>query len=73
MSTTMTATEARADLYRLIDQTAESHQPIRIVGKRTSAVLISAAAHCRQTQKSPNRSLGPFCILERETRLAVGH
>lgn len=43
MSTTMTATEARANLYRLIDQTAESHQPIRIAGKRTSAVLISEA------------------------------
>ena len=43
MSTTMTATEARANLYRLIDQTAESHQPIRIAGKRSSAVLISEA------------------------------
>ncbi|WP_323012548.1 type II toxin-antitoxin system Phd/YefM family antitoxin [Castellaniella sp.] len=43
MSTTLTATEARANLYRLIDQTAESHQPIRIAGKRTSAVLISEA------------------------------
>ncbi|MCQ9616355.1 type II toxin-antitoxin system Phd/YefM family antitoxin [Paenalcaligenes niemegkensis] len=41
MTTTITATEARANLYRLIDQTAESHQPIRIAGKRTSAVLIS--------------------------------
>jgi len=43
MSATLTATEARANLYRLIDQTAESHQPIRIAGKRTSAVLISEA------------------------------
>lgn len=43
MSTTITATEARATLYRLIDQTAESHQPIRIVGKRSSAVLVSEA------------------------------
>ncbi|HLV28002.1 MAG TPA: type II toxin-antitoxin system Phd/YefM family antitoxin [Burkholderiaceae bacterium] len=41
MSTTITATEARANLYRLIDQAAESHQPIRIAGKRSSAVLIS--------------------------------
>ncbi|NYT66793.1 type II toxin-antitoxin system Phd/YefM family antitoxin [Alcaligenaceae bacterium] len=41
MTATITATEARANLYRLIDQTAESHQPIRIAGKRTSAVLIS--------------------------------
>jgi antitoxin YefM len=38
----LTASEARANLYRLIDQTAESHQPIYITGKRTSAVLLSA-------------------------------
>lgn len=40
--TTLTASEARANLYRLIDETAESHQPIIISGKRSSAVLISA-------------------------------
>ena len=40
--TTLTASEARANLYRLIDQTAESHQPIHIGGKRTSAGLLSA-------------------------------
>ena len=39
--TVLTASEARANLYRLIDQTAESHEPIIIAGKRTSAVLIS--------------------------------
>lgn len=39
--TTLTASEARANLYRLIDQTAESHQPIRITGKRSSAVLLA--------------------------------
>ena len=39
--TVLTASEARANLYRLIDQTAESHEPIRIAGKRTSAVLVS--------------------------------
>ncbi|MBU2856213.1 type II toxin-antitoxin system Phd/YefM family antitoxin [Acidithiobacillus ferrooxidans] len=38
---TLTASEARANLYRLIDQAAESHQPIYIAGKRTSAVLLS--------------------------------
>tara|TARA_R110002020_G_scaffold229765_1_gene440581 strand:+ start:4188 stop:4427 length:240 start_codon:yes stop_codon:yes gene_type:complete len=35
------ATEARSNLYRLIDETGESHQPIVIVGKRNSAVLVS--------------------------------
>ena len=40
--TPLTASEARASLYRLIDQAAESHQPIHIAGKRSSAVLVSA-------------------------------
>lgn len=38
----ITASQARADLYRLIDQTAESHQPVLISGKRANAVLVSA-------------------------------
>lgn len=38
---TLTASEARANLYRLIDQTVESHEPIVISGKRNSAVLLS--------------------------------
>ena len=39
---TLSASEARANLYRLMDQTAESHQPITISGKRHDAVLVSA-------------------------------
>ncbi len=39
--TTLTATEARKCLYSLVDDVAESHDPIQIVGKRNSAVLIS--------------------------------
>lgn len=42
MSTPITASQARTNLYRLIDQTTESHQPILISGKRSSAVLLSA-------------------------------
>jgi prevent-host-death family protein len=38
---TLTASEARANLYRLIDEAADSHSPIRITGKRNSAILIS--------------------------------
>ena len=38
---TITVSEARASLYRLIDQVAETHKPIMISGKRTNAVLIS--------------------------------
>ncbi len=39
--TTITASAARADLYRLIDQAAESHKPVVISGKRANAVLVS--------------------------------
>lgn len=33
--------EARANLYRLVDEAAESHEPILITGKRNNAVLLS--------------------------------
>ena len=39
--TALTASEARAKLYRLIDQAAESHKLILISGKRANAVLVS--------------------------------
>ena len=39
--TTYTASDARAQLYRLIDQTAESHEPAFITGRRHNAVLVS--------------------------------
>lgn len=39
---TLKASEARANFYRLIDEAAESHEPITITGKRSSAVLISS-------------------------------
>jgi prevent-host-death family protein len=38
---TITASEARANLYRLIDEAASSHQPLLISGKRNKAVLIA--------------------------------
>lgn len=37
----ISASEARANLYRLIDETAASHQPLLISGKRNKAVLVS--------------------------------
>jgi prevent-host-death family protein len=40
--TVLTASAARANLYRLIDQAAASHQPITIAGKNSSAVLVSS-------------------------------
>ncbi len=39
--TTLTATDARKQFFSLIDDVAESHEPIQIAGKRHSAVLIS--------------------------------
>lgn len=38
---TLTVSEARANLYRLIDEAAQSHTPVRITGKRHNAVLVS--------------------------------
>lgn len=38
----LSASDARSKLYRLMDQAAESHQPITITGKRHDAVLVSA-------------------------------
>ncbi|OGT30610.1 MAG: antitoxin [Gammaproteobacteria bacterium RBG_16_51_14] len=35
------ATKARANLYRLIEETLESHQPIVIKGKKGNAVILS--------------------------------
>ncbi len=39
--TTLTASQARAKLYKLLDETAASHHPIQITGKRANAILIS--------------------------------
>ncbi|HOY09635.1 MAG TPA: type II toxin-antitoxin system Phd/YefM family antitoxin [Candidatus Omnitrophota bacterium] len=39
--TTLTVSQARAILYKLLDKTAESHEPIQITGKRNNAVLVS--------------------------------
>ncbi len=38
--TNITATEARRQLYKLVDQVQESHEPIQITGKRGNAVLV---------------------------------
>ncbi len=38
---TITVSKARETLYRLLDEAADSHEPIQITGKRNSVVLIS--------------------------------
>ena len=37
----LTASAARASLYKLIDETNASHTPVIISGKRNNAVLVS--------------------------------
>ena len=38
---TITVTQARSNLYKLLDSVQDSHEPIQITGKRGSAVLVS--------------------------------
>ncbi len=37
----ITVTEARSQLYRLLDEVTESHEAVLITGKRANAVLVS--------------------------------
>ncbi|MDX2225883.1 MAG: type II toxin-antitoxin system Phd/YefM family antitoxin [Verrucomicrobiae bacterium] len=37
----ITATKARSQIYKLLDDAATSHQPIHITGKRSGGVLVS--------------------------------
>ena len=39
--TSLPVTQARSKLYQLIDDAADSHEPIQITGKRSNAILIS--------------------------------
>lgn len=39
--TFINASQARANLYKLLDRTALTHEPIQITGRRHNAVLIS--------------------------------
>lgn len=39
--TLYTVSEARSDLYNLVDHVSEAHEPAYITGKRHTAVLIS--------------------------------
>lgn len=38
---TITVTNARSQLYKLIDEASTSHEPIQITGKRSNVILIS--------------------------------
>ena len=39
--TSIPVTQARSRLYQLVDDTAASHVPIQITGKRSNAVLVA--------------------------------
>ena len=39
--TTVNVTEARANLYKLIDDASVNHEPVVITGKRGNAVLLA--------------------------------
>jgi antitoxin YefM len=39
--TTFSASEARKRLFTLVDEVKETHEPVQIVGKRNSAMLIA--------------------------------
>jgi antitoxin YefM len=39
--TTISVTDARKRLYRLLDEVTTSHEPVHIAGKRGGAVLVS--------------------------------
>ena len=38
---TITVSEARANIFRLMEQIADSHEPILVTGKHTNTVMIS--------------------------------
>ena len=38
--TSITATEARKSLYRLVDEVQDTHEPIQITGRRGNAFLV---------------------------------
>ena len=41
MKQVLTTSEARANIYQLVDHVAESHNPVTIIGKRNNAVILS--------------------------------
>lgn len=41
MAKVLNVSEARSGLYSLLDEAAESHEPILITGKRSNGVLIA--------------------------------
>ena len=41
MTKVMTASQARADIYNIMDETSRTHEPVLITGKRNNVVMLS--------------------------------
>ena len=41
MTKAITASQVRADIYNIMDETAQSHEPVLITGKRNNVIMIS--------------------------------
>ena len=41
MAKVITVSQARTNIYKIMDETAETHQPIMITGKRNNVVMLS--------------------------------
>jgi len=41
MTRVMSVSQVRADIYNVIDETAQTHKPVLITGKRNNVVMIS--------------------------------
>ena len=41
MTKTMSVSQVRADIYNIMDETAQTHEPILITGKRNNVVMLS--------------------------------
>ena len=41
MTKVMTVSQVRADIYNIMNETAQSHEPVLITGKRNNVVMLS--------------------------------
>ncbi|BFU77639.1 hypothetical protein ALC152_08540 [Arcobacter sp. 15-2] len=41
MTKIMSVSQVRADIYNVMDETAQTHEPVLITGKRNNAVMVS--------------------------------
>ena len=65
--TTLTASQARAQLYKLVDLAARSHEPIQITSRRNNAVLI-----CEEDWRSIQETLYLLSIPEMRESIRQG-